>query len=255
MIWAITRDISDAFEYCQLTHLDRVPIDLPRARAQHDAFEWTLVEVGCTVRRIDASADMPDSVFIEDMAIVFPEAAVIARPGADSRRVEVPGVVSALRRFGIPTREIADPGTLDGGDVLRIGRQVFIGSSTRTNATAINQMRRFLRPLGYRVSAVPVEGCLHLKSAVTAVSADTVLINTRWVSADAFGAFHQIPVDEDEPAAANALLIEDEVVYPAGFPKTAARLKKHGLRVRVVELDELAKAEGGVTCCALVLET
>jgi dimethylargininase len=255
MIWALTRDVSQAFERCQLTHLERARIDLARARAQHDAFEWALVELGCTVRRIEASPEIPDSVFIEDTAIVFPEAAVIARPGAESRRPEVPGVVDALRRFGVPTREIADPGTLDGGDVLRIGRQVFIGSSTRTNATAINQMRRFLRPLGYRVGAVPVDGCLHLKSAVTAVSADTVLINAQWVSSDAFAAFHQIRVDPDEPGAANALLIGDVVVYASGFPKTAARLKENGLRLRVVEVDELAKAEAGVTCCALVFET
>jgi dimethylargininase len=255
MIWAITRDLSQAFEQCQLTHLERVRIDLARARAQHDAFEWALVELGCTVRRIDAAPDIPDSVFIEDTAVIFPEAAVIARPGAESRRAEVAGVVDALRRFGVPTREIAEPGTLDGGDVLRIGRQVFIGSSTRTNATAISQMRRFLRPLGYKVSAVPVDGCLHLKSAVTAVSPDTVLINPQWVSSDAFGAFRQIEVDPGEPGAANALLIGDVVVYPAGFPKTAARLKDSGLRLRVVDVDELAKAEGGVTCCALVFET
>ncbi len=255
MIWALTRDISDSFEQCQLTHLARVPIDLARARAQHETYEWALVELGCTVRRIDAAPGMPDSVFIEDAAVVFPEAAVIARPGAESRQGETPAVREALRRFGMPMHEVAEPGTLDGGDVLVVGRQVFIGASTRTNATAVTQMRRFLRPLGYEVRVVPVEGCLHLKSAVTAVAPDTVLINRDWVPPEAFSGLETIEVDPDEPAGANALLVDDVVVYPADFPKTRARMNAKGLRVRVVDVDELAKAEGGVTCCSLVFET
>jgi dimethylargininase len=255
MIWALTRDVSDAFDRCQLTHLARVPIDVERARAQHDAYEWALVELGCTVRRIDAGPDLPDSVFIEDTAVLLPEAAVIARPGAESRQPETAGVRAALGRFGMPMRDIMEPGTLDGGDVLVLGRQVFIGSSTRTNATAVNQMRRFLRPLGYKVRIVPVEGCLHLKSAVTAVAPDTVLINRDWVPPDAFTDLETVDVDPDEPAGANALLVGDVVVYAAGFPKTRARLEAKGFRVRTVDVDELAKAEGGVTCCSLVFET
>src|SRR5688572_14558286 len=202
MIWAITREISDSFDQCQLTHQARVPIDVERARAQHVAYEWALVELGCTVRRIDAGPDLPDSVFIEDTAVLFPEAAVIARPGAETRQPETTGVREALRRFGMPMRGINEPATLDGGDVVVIGRQVFIGSSTRTNATAVNQMRRFLRPFGYKVRTVPVEGCLHLKSAVTAVAPDAVLINPDWVPADAFAELQTIEVDPDEPAAA-----------------------------------------------------
>ena len=255
MIWAITRDISESFERCQLTHLARVPIDVKRARAQHDAYEWALVELGCTVRRIDAAPDLPDSVFIEDTAVLLPEATIIARPGAETRQRETAAVREALRRFGMPMKNIAEPGTLDGGDVLVIGRQLFIGSSTRTNASAITQMRRFLRPLGYKVRMVPVEGCLHLKSAVTAVAPDAVLINRDWVPPDAFTDLETIDVDPDEPAGANALLVGDVVIYAAGFPKTRARLEAKGFRVRVVDVDELAKAEGGVTCCSLVLGT
>ena len=234
MIWAVTRGISDSFEQCQLTHMARVPIDIERARAQHAAYEWALVELGCTVRRLDAPPDLPDAVFIEDTAVVFPEAAVIARPGAEARQRETPAVREALGRFGMPMRDVAEPATLDGGDVLRIGRQVFIGSSTRTNATAANQMRRFLRPLGYKVRVVPVEGCLHLKSAVTAVAPDTVLINRAWVPANAFAGLDIIDVDPDEPAGANALLAGDVLVYAASFPRTRARLEDKGLHVRVV---------------------
>ena len=254
MWFAITREISSAFENCQLTHLPRVPIDLERARAQHDAYEWALVELGCTVRRVDSGADMPDAVFVEDAAIVFREGAVIARPGAESRRGETRAVAEALARFGLSVREIQEPGTLDGGDVLAVGRDVFVGASRRSNPAGINQLRHIVNRLGYRVRTVPVQNCLHLKSAVTAVAPNTLLVNRNWVSPDAFGDLRLIDVDADEPHAANALVVGDVVICSAAFPKTRARLEQHGLRVKAVDVDELAKAEGGVTCCSLVFE-
>jgi len=262
MLFALTREISPAFAECQLTHLPRVPIDLDRARRQHDAYEWILVELGCTVRRIGTASDMPDSVFIEDAAVVFPDGAVIARPGADVRRAETPGVEEALARFGVPQHRLTAPATLDGGDVLVIDRRVFIGASARTNVEGIDQMQQLLEPLGYAIRAVPVDGCLHLKSAATLVSQGTVLINCDWVPADAFDGLTLIDVDPDEPHAANALWLaapegpalrgNGVVLYPAAFPKTRARLERHGIHVRPVEVDELAKAEGGVTCCSLI---
>lgn len=255
MWFAITREISGAFQDCQLTHLPRVAIDLERARAQHDAYEWALVELGCTVRRVNSGAGMPDSVFIEDAAVVLREGAVIARPGAESRRAETPAVAEALARFGLSHRDIQEPGTLDGGDVLVVGRNVFVGASRRTNAAGINQLRQIVTRLGYRLRAVPVQDCLHLKSAVTAVAPKTLLINRNWVAADAFGDLRLIDVDDDEPHAANALLVGDVVICAAAFPKTRARLERHGLRVKVVDVDELAKAEGGVTCCSLLFES
>jgi dimethylargininase len=254
MRWAITRDISPTFDQCQLTHLPRVPIDLARARAQHDAYEWALVDLGCTVRRIDSGPDMPDSVFIEDLAVVFPEGAVMTRPGADERRAEIPGVTAALARLGLPQHEIVAPGVIDGGDVLIVDRTVFVGLSARTNQTAVGQMRRLLEPLGYELRAVPVEGCLHLKSAVTLVARGTVLINREWVPADAFAGLTLIDVDPDEPHGGNALQVASTVIYPAAFPRTRARLGQRGIATRTVDVDELAKAEGGVTCCSLIFE-
>jgi len=254
MWFAITRAISGAFQNCQLTHLARVAIDLERARAQHDAYEWALVELGCTVRRVDTAVEMPDSVFVEDAAVVFREGAVIARPGAESRRAETPVVAEALARFGLSHRDIQEPGTLDGGDVLVVGRNVFVGASRRTNAAGINQLRQIVTRLGYSVRAVPVQDCLHLKSAVTVVAPKTLLINRNWVAPDAFGDLRLIDVDDDEPHAANALLVGDVVICAAAYPKTRARLEQHGLRVKVVDVDEIAKAEGGVTCCSLIFE-
>jgi dimethylargininase len=254
MLFALTREISPAFERCQLTHLPRVAIDIARARAQHDAYEWVLVELGCTIRRLDSAPDMPDSVFIEDTAVIVRHGAIIARPGTDTRRAEVPVVGEALTRLGLPQHEIVAPATLDGGDVLVIERRVFVGASTRTNAEGFGQVRRLLEPLGYAVAAVPVRGCLHLKSAATVVASDTLLINRDWVPADAFPGLTLIDVDPDEPFAGNALWLANTVVYSAAFPKTRARLERHGIRLRTVDVDELAKAEGGVTCCSLIWE-
>jgi dimethylargininase len=254
MLMALTREVSAAFQACELTHLERAPIDLDRARAQHAAYEWALVEAGCTVRRLDSTADMPDAVFVEDIAVVLNEGAVICRPGAESRRAETPGILDALTRHGRPVQHITAPGTLDGGDVLVVGRRVFVGSSTRTNRAGIDQLAGILEPVGYAVHAVPVRGCLHLKSAVTAVAPETLLINREWVPADAFADLSLLDIDPLEPHGANALAVADVVIYPAVFPRTRERLERRGLRVRPVDVDELQKAEGGVTCCSLIFE-
>ena len=254
MLMAITREINAAFQTCELTHLERVPIDLDRARAQHAAYEWALVEAGCTVRRLDSGADMPDAVFVEDIALVLDEGAVICRPGVESRRAETPGVLEALARHGRPLQHIKAPGTLDGGDVLVVGRQVFVGASARTNGAGIDQLARILEPVGYAVRAVPVRGCLHLKSAATAIAPDTVLINRERVPAGAFTGLSLLDIDPQEPDGANALAIADVVVYPTAFPRTRERLERRGLRVRPVDVDELLKAEGAVTCCSVIFE-
>jgi dimethylargininase len=254
MLMALTREISPAFESCQLTHVPRVPIDVERARAQHAAYEWALVEAGCTIRRLDTAPDLPDSVFIEDIAVVLEEGAIVCRPGAEARRAETAGVVEALVRHGRPLHRVQAPATLDGGDVLVIGREVFVGASSRTNRAAIDQLSRTLGAVGYTVRAVPVRGCLHLKSAVTAVAADTLLINPAWVPAETFRGLSLIDVDPEEPHAANGLTVGDAVIYPSSFPRTRERLERRGVRIRPVEVDELQKAEGAVTCCSLIFE-
>jgi dimethylargininase len=251
MLMALTREISSAIQQCALTHLPRTPIDLERARAQHSAYEWALVEAGCTVRRLDTTDPLPDSVFIEDTAIVLDELAIITRPGAQSRRSETPAVAQWLTKVR-PVRQIEAPGTVDGGDVLAVGRMLWVGASERTNDAGAAQLRRLVSPYGYTVEQVPVNGCLHLKSAVTLAAADTVLINRRWVPADAFARCTLIDIDPDEPYAANAVAVGGRVLYPATFPRTRQRLVDHGLSVHTVHMDELAKAEGAVTCCSLI---
>ena len=193
MLIAVTREVSSSIVNCELTHLERTPIDIELARAQHRAYERALEEAGCTILRVEAAPDLPDAVFIEDAAVVLDEVAVITRPGAESRRAETPAVADLVGRYR-PVRHVDAPGTIDGGDVLVVGRTVFIGLSERTNGAAVEQMRTILRPHGYEICAVPVTGCLHLKSAVTALADDRLLVNPAWTQPDALPSFGLVAI-------------------------------------------------------------
>jgi dimethylargininase len=251
---AITRAVSPAIASCELTHLARTPIDAARAREQHREYEQALLAAGGVVERLESDADMPDSVFVEDVAIVFDDFAVITRPGAASRRRETAAVADALAQHR-PLHTIEAPATVDGGDVLAVARDVFVGLSTRTNHAAVAQMRTILEPRGYAVHAIAIRGCLHLKSAVTALDDATLLVNRDWIDGDPFDRFTCVDVDPSEPCAANALRLPDRIVFPCAFPRTAERLTARGFRVELVDASELAKAEGAVTCCSLILRS
>jgi dimethylargininase len=248
---AFTRDVSPTLASCELTHLSRASIRVDVARAQHRGYERLLISLGCELRRVTPSPEHADAVFIEDTAVVLDELAVITRPGARSRRGEVTAVASALSPVR-PLVRMKAPATLDGGDVLVMGRTILVGRSRRTNEEGIAQLRAAASPHGYEVHGVAVTGCLHLKSAVSAVSDDTVLLNPAWVDAAAFKDYRVITVDEAEPMAANVLRIAKALVCAASYPRTRARLEAHGAMVHTVDLSELAKAEGAVTCCALL---
>lgn len=250
---AITRGVSDGFAHCELTHLERVPIDVARAAAQHAAYERTLESLGCAIQRIPGAADLPDCVFVEDAAIVLDEVAILMRPGADSRRAEVPAVAVALRPHR-PILTLEAPATMDGGDVMVVGRAIFVGASSRTNLAGIDQLRQMAAPLGYALHPVSVSGCLHLKSAVTALNDTTLLINPLWARTDQFRGFAFVEVDENEPAGANIVRLGHHLLYGAGFPRTLEKLLGRGYDVAVVDLREIAKAEGAVTCCSLIFK-
>lgn len=250
---AFTRGLSPSINHCELVFAQRRPIDVNRAREQHRAYEALLAEQGWEVRQLPGSADFPDCVFIEDTAVVLDELAVLTRPGAESRRGELPPVAEALG----PLRRIAriePPATLDGGDVLRMDKYLYVGLSPRTNPQGVEQLRRLVEPLGYEVVAVPVHGSLHLKSAVTAIGPKELLMNVAPIgSLVAFADFTVIPVHPGEPHAANALLLDDVVLFSASAPRTCERLSRAGIRTIPIDLSELAKAEGGLTCCSLLL--
>ena len=246
---AITREVSPSIARCELTHLAREPIDFERAREQHRAYETALERLGCAVIRLPADPSLPDSVFVEDTTVVLDDVAIIARPGAESRREEPRAVAAILGRYR-DLDLLGEPATLDGGDVLRVGRTLYVGVSSRTNEAGIEQLRA--RARAYEVIAVPFSGCLHLKTAVTQVGEKLLLINSDSVAREHFRGVEFI--EADEPFAANALLVGKSVVFPSAYPRTRSRLEGAGVAVVPVDVSELAKAEGGVTCCSVILD-
>jgi len=251
MLHAITRSVSPSIARCELTYLERVPIDLATARRQHRRYEEALRTAGVQVHRLKAEADLPDSVFVEDLAVVLDECALLTRPGAPSRRREGESIARALSPYR-SLISLRSPATLDGGDVLVLGRTVFIGRSTRSNPEALDEVRRVLAPYGYTLQGVPIHGCLHLKSALTQVSEQALLFNPDWVDAGSFPGWKLIAIDPSEPFAANALKVGAELFYQPAFPKTRRLLEREGIETRLVDASELGKAEGALTCCSLI---
>lgn len=249
---ALTRAVSPTLDRCQLTHRAREPIDVARAEAQHAGYEDALRAAGAEVVRIAPEPDLPDAVFVEDTAIVLDEVAILANPGAPSRRPEVASVSTVLGQYRKLVR-LEGSATLDGGDVLVVGRTIYVGLSSRTNRVAVAALTKLVEPFGYDVRPVAVHGALHLKSAVTAVGPGRLLLNPQWVDRKEFRSIEICLIDPAEPGGANALLVSGIIIYPAHYPRTAARLESEGLQVCAVEVDELAKAEGGVTCCSLIV--
>jgi dimethylargininase len=253
MLTAITRAVSPAIIHCEISFIDRRPIDLAKAQEQHHAYEQLLQKLGARVISLPAEPALPDSMFVEDPAIVLDELAVLFPLGTDSRRPEAASLGKALSRF----RELAYvtlPGTLEGGDVLRIGRKLFVGLTKRSNAEGIHQLAAILAPRNYEVIAVPVTGCLHLKSAVTHIGGNTLLANRSMFDPAPLAGYDWIDVDPGEPHAANALALGGTIIFPASFPRTRARIEAAGFHVTPLDISELQKAESGLTCSSLLFE-
>ncbi|HEY0139972.1 MAG TPA: dimethylargininase [Thermoanaerobaculia bacterium] len=244
---ALTRGVSPEVAQCELTHLEREPIDFGRASREHGAYVEVLRSLVDEVIEVPGDARFPDCVFVEDTAVVLDDLAIITRPGAESRRGEVEAIAEALAPLR-PLMQIEAPGTLDGGDVLVCDRTVYIGLTSRTNEAGIEQFRAFAR--GYDVRAVPVHGALHLKTAITRIAHGTLLVNRDWIDVAPFAGWKLVDVDPSEPFGANALLVGDVLIYPREFPRTRAKIAGD---VRLVPAGELAKAEGGVTCSAILI--
>lgn len=251
---AFTRPVPASIVDCELTHLERQPIDAERAARQHDDYENVLRSLGCEVTRLPGLPGHPDSVFIEDTALILDECAVIMRPGAESRRGETAGVADALG----PLRRlyyIEGPGTLDGGDVLRVGQRIYVGMSTRSNADGARQLANAVSAHGYIVKRVPMRDCLHLKSAASTLPDNSLLLNPAWVDAASFDGARHLSVHPDEPESANVLVVGDVVLTPASASRTRELLAAAGHATIAVDGSELAKAEGGLTCCSLILNS
>ena len=252
MLIALTRAVSSRINECELSFIDRHAIDVPRAVRQHRNYQELLKSLGVSVIEIPADDNCPDCCFLEDTAIVLDELAIICRPGSGPRRREVDGVVPNIREHRREIFRIEAPATLEGGDVLRVGRTLFVGLTQRTNREGIEQLRKYLGPHGYAVKAVEVTGALHLKSVCTAVDERTILAEPTRLDLTEFADFEVIEVPADEWMAANILLISQTVCMHSGLARTKALLRERGYEVRTVDISEFLKAEAGLTCMSLI---
>jgi dimethylargininase len=250
MLIAITRAVSPSIGRCELTFLERREIDFARAVEQHRRYEACLAELGAQVISLPADPDYPDSMFVEDPAVVLDEVAILTRMGAESRRGEAASLARVLEPYR-PLAWLREPATLEGGDVLRMGRRLFAGNSPRTNFAGIAQLADLARPFGYSVEPVELRGCLHLKSGCSALGERAILINRNWIDTSRFHGFDLVDVAQDEPGAANVLSVGGTIVMAESFPETRCALESRGYRVRSIDISELQKAESALTCSSL----
>lgn len=249
---AITRAVSREIAHCALTFIEREPIDYDLAVEQHERYCALLSECGLEVVVLPTDDRYPDCTFVEDTAVVFDEVAIITWMGTTARQGEEAAMEPALAQYR-PIVKVQPPATIDGGDVLRLDRTVFVGLSPRTNVAGVDAFHRILSGHGYRVRPVQVIGCLHLKSACTAIDDETVLANPQWADIESFSDVRIIPVPDDEPRAAEVLRLGDAVCMHDGFPRTRAVVESLNVTVHTVNLSEFVKAEAGPTCLSILL--
>ena len=251
---AITHKVSPRIAECELTFLDRGEIDYELAAQQHNDYESALSRLGVTVTSLTGNEAYPDACFVEDTAIVVDEIAVICSMGVASRRAEPELIAHELGKY----RELARvelPATIEGGDVLRVGKQLFVGESSRTNNEAIRALGNLLAPHGYEVTPVQTVASLHLKSACSTIDQETLFVNTDWIDIEPFANFRLLTTPEDEPDAANVLRIGGTICVQSAFPRTVELLSRVAGKVEVVNMSELRKAEAGLTCSSIIFES
>ncbi|UCC54768.1 MAG: hypothetical protein JSV68_12505 [Anaerolineaceae bacterium] len=233
-----------------LTTSDLGEPDYARICQQHQAYINALQSQGLDVTVLEALPGYPDAYFVEDVAVVTGEVAVITAPGAEARKGEAEHIVAVLATYR-PITRIQPPGTLDGGDVMMAEKRCYIGLSERTNEDGAAQLGQILRAYGYKCTAVPLAGGLHLKSDVNYIGRNTLLLTEPMFNVQAFDGFDKILVDEEEAYAANTLLVNGRLLTPQGFPRTKAKLLQAGFQIVEMETSELQKMDGGLSCMSL----
>jgi dimethylargininase len=254
MITAITREPAARIEEGIVTFIKRSPISYKAAVWQHAVYCEALRSIGVEVITLPSIDHLPDSVFVEDVAVVLDEVAVLTSPSAESRREEVPHIKEAIAKY----REIvpiSEGALLEGGDVLRMGRTLYVGLSQRTNAKGAGELAAIVGRYGYGVIPVAVHGCLHLKTGCTGLDDSTVLVNNDWIDTTAFSECRILSVDQSEPWAANVLRVGNWIVTQTGFPQTAQMIANRGYAVQMVDASEFGKVEGSLTCLSLIFQT
>jgi len=254
MLRALTHKVSPRIAECELTFVQRSPIDYKLAARQHDVYEAKLTKLGVTVESLSGNEKFPDACFVEDTAIVLDELAVICNMGVASRRGETSLIEKELSRY----RELAHislPATIEGGDVMRIGRRVFVGESKRTNAEGLKQLAGILEPAGYQVTKIRTNGSLHLKSACTAINDETLFVNPEWIETDQLNGFRLVQTPREEPASGNVLRVGTTVCVQEGFPRAVELIQAVAEKVETIDLSELRKAEAGLTCSSIIFNS
>src|SRR5579884_3888030 len=250
---ALTHLPSPNLEQGLRTHVTGQSIDYDLAVQQHSAYCRLLRDCGVTVRTLATHPELPDGVFIEDTAVVLEAVAILATMGTAARRAELAGIEPELRKYR-PLQRLELPARLEGGDILRVGRALLVGLSARTDKAGVQALAEIVEPLAYRVLPVRVPGCLHLKTACTALPDGTLLVNPAWINPADLGGYELLPVPETEPWGANVLLVGNCVCVAAEHELTAGMLQRRGFELRTVPLSEFAKAEGGMTCLSLLFD-
>jgi dimethylargininase len=248
---ALTHVVSPNINNCELTFMNRKPIDYQLATQQHENYCSLFRACGAEVVKLSESLAHPDCCFTEDTAIVVDELGIICSMGVSSRRGEISAVEKELAKYR-PIAHINLPAMIEGGDVLQIGKKIFVGISKRTNAQGIEEVTKLLKPKGYEVIPVHVKGSLHLTTAASVIDDETFLLNPLWVDTGPFKNFNLLYSPEDEPWGANTFRVGDTICAEASFPKTIELLRKHHGRVETLDISEFRKAEAGLSCLSLI---
>lgn len=248
---AFVREPSPDIDQCELTCMERTTINPELVADQHKSFVNLLKKLNVKTTILPHEEGLPDGMFMQDPALVLDEVAILCRLGVESRRKETLSLKPLLKELR-PIMEMTAPGMMEGGDIQVAGKNIFVGISTRTNAEGVAQLKSIVEPLGYFVRIIEVKGCLHLGTGATYLGKNTFLINPDWIDAKALGSFKIILIDASEPFAANALRVGENLIYSEDSPKTRALMEAHGFIVHSTPMSEIAKAEGGVTCLALL---
>lgn len=249
---AVVRRPSPRIADGEVTHIDREPMNTALAFEQHGAYVALLSDLGCELVWAPEIADHPDGLFVEDALVVIGNHALLTRPGAPSRVGEVDSMVALVEELGLVARRVVAPGTIDGGDVLVTDRHVFVGRSTRTNDHGIEQLAAFAAQTGRATVSVEVHGCLHLKTAITALPDGALIAVAEFVTPEIFERYGYVVRRAPERSGGDVLFTNGTVVLPGNAPLTAALLRAQGYGVREIDVSELQKIEAGVTCMSVL---
>ena len=250
MLTIVTHVPSPALQECELTFVEGEPINMEKAVKEHNNYCKMLEECGARIITLNNNISLPDSVFVEDPIVVFDELAVLTSMGVESRRKESSALEMFFRQYR-DVKKISLPAKIEGGDVLKVGRRIYVGESARTNKLGFQALCNILKPLGYEVTSVSVTGCLHLKTGCTALDEKTMLINPGWVDETPFRDYRLIKTLPSEPFGANVLPLHNTICMNAAFPKTIELVKDLGYKVVSTDITEFVKAEAGLTCMSI----